>query len=94
MKVFNTITLFFTGVILLYVEAYSEIPLTDILTALVGMAQGLINIINLNISPSVYFNLCTIPLAIIMPNDLLCQDVSFCMLPNGFGYELCGMQRT
>lgn len=49
------------------VGAYSAETLTDILALVAGMVQSLINIVNLNNYPSVYFNLCRNYISIIVP---------------------------
>jgi hypothetical protein len=49
------------------VGAYSAETLSDILALTAGMVQSLICIVNLNIYPSVYFNLCTDLRTLIVP---------------------------
>ncbi|MBA4239592.1 MAG: hypothetical protein C0448_02610 [Sphingobacteriaceae bacterium] len=57
-EVFNIFVFNLVSAVLYALAAYSAETLTDILALLAGMVQSLLYIINLNNSPSVYFNLC------------------------------------
>ena len=67
MKVYNNIIFNLISAMLYAVGAYSAETLSDILALTAGMVQSLICIVNLNIYPSVYFNLCTDLRTLIVP---------------------------